>query len=64
MQVVFGRYAILNIKHFADRENIRQQKKLQIYHNNKRENMRRNNHQYKVGEKNLVKRKKRSKHEL
>ena len=29
-----------------------------------RENMRRNNHQYKVGDKILVKRKKNSKHEL
>ena len=30
----------------------------------KHENMRRNNHQYKVGDKILVKRKKNSKHEL
>ena len=29
-----------------------------------RENMQQNNHQYKVGEKNLVKRKKNSNHEL
>ena len=33
-------------------------------HNTKRENMLRNNHQYKVGDKILVKRKKNSKHEL
>ena len=33
-------------------------------HHNKRKNMRHNNHQYKVGEKNLVKRKKKSKHKL
>ena len=32
--------------------------------NNKRENMRRNNQQYKVGDKILVKRKKNSKHKL
>ena len=32
--------------------------------NNKRENMRQDNHQYKVGEKNLGKRKKNSKQEL
>ena len=64
MQLVFGRDAILNIKHVADWEHIRQRKKLRINHNNKRENMRRNNHQYKVGDKILVKRKKNSKHEL
>ena len=64
MQLVFGRYAILNIKHVADWEHIWQRKKLRINHNNMRENMRRNNHQYKVGENILVKRKKNSKHEL
>ena len=64
MQLVFGRYAILNIKHVADWEHIRQRKQLRINHNNKRENMRRNNRQYKVGDKILVKRKKNSKHEL
>ena len=51
MQLVFGRDAILNIKHVADWEHIQQRKKLWINHNNKRENMRRNNHQYNVGEK-------------
>ena len=64
MQLVFGQDAILNIKHVADWEHIRQRKKLQINHNNKRENMRRNNHQYKVGDKILVKCKKNSNHEL
>ena len=64
MQLVFGRDAILNIKHVADWEHIRQRKQLQINHNNKQENMRRNNHQYKVGDKILVKRKKNYKHEL
>ena len=64
MQLVFGRSAILNIKHVADWEHIWQRKKLRIHHNNMRENMRRNNHQYKVGDKILVKRKKKSKHEL
>ena len=39
MQLVFGRNAILNIKHVADWEHIRQCTKLQINHNNKRENM-------------------------
>ena len=58
MQLVFGRVAILNIKHVANWEHIRQRKKLRINHNNKQENMRRNNHQYKVGDKFLVNRKK------
>ena len=64
MQLVFGRDAILNIKHVSDWEHIRQCKQFRINHNNKRENMRRNNHQYKVGDKILVKRKKHSKYEL
>ena len=64
MQLVFGQDAILNIKHVSDLEHIRQHKQLQINHNNRRENMRRNNHQYKVGDKILVKHKEKSKHEL
>ena len=64
MQLVFGRDAILNIKHVADWEHIRKRKQLRINHNNMRENMRRDNRQYKVGDKILVKRKKNSKHEL
>ena len=64
MQLVFGRDAILNIKHVADWEHIWQHKQLRINHNNKQENMWRNNHQYKIGDKILVKRKKNSKHEL
>ena len=64
MHIVFGRDAILKIKHVAKWEHIQQRKQLLINHNNKRENMRRDNHQYKVGEKILVKRKKISKHEL
>ena len=64
MQLVFGQDAILNIKHVSDWEHIRQGKQLRINHNNKRENMRRNNHQYKVGDKILVKCKKNSKHKL
>ena len=62
MQLVFGQDAILNIKHVADWEHIRQRKQLRINHNNMRENMRLNTHQYKVGAKILVKRKKNSKH--
>ena len=64
MQLLFGQDAILNINHVSNWKHIRQRKQLQINHNNKRENMRRNNHQYKVGDKILVKRKKNSKHEL
>ena len=64
MQLVFGRDAILNIKHVADWEHIRQRKQLRVNHNNKRENMRQNNHQYKVGENILVNHKKHYKHKL
>ena len=64
MQLVFGRYAILNINNVADWEHIQERKQLQINYNNKRKNMYRNNHQYKVGDKILVKHKKNSKHEL
>ena len=64
MQLVFGRESILNIKHVPDWEHIQQCKQLQINHDKKRDNMRRNNHQYKVGDKILVKHKKISKHEL
>ena len=64
MQLVFGRDAILNIQHVANWEHIRQRKQLRINHNNKRENMRQNNHQYKVGDKILVNCKKNSKHKL
>ena len=51
MHLVFGRDAILNIKHVADWEHIRQRKQLRINHNNMQENMQPNNHQYKVGDK-------------
>ena len=64
MQIVFDQDAILNIKHVADWEHIRQHKQLWINHNNKHENMRQNNHQYKVGDEIPVKRKKNSKHKL
>ena len=64
MQLVFDPDAILKIKHVADWEHIRQRKQSQINHNRNCKNMRRNNHQYKVGDKILVKRRKNSKHEL
>ena len=53
MQLVFFQDSILNIKHVADWEHIRQRKQFQINHNDKRKNMHRNNHQYKVGQKNI-----------
>ena len=64
MQLVFFWDAILNIKHVADWEHIQQRKQEQINHNNKHKNMCCNNHQYKVGDKILVKRKENSKHKL
>ena len=64
MQLLSGRDAILNTNHVSDWEHIRQRKQLRINHKNKRENMQRNNHQYKVGDRILVKRKTNSKHEL
>ena len=51
MQILFGQDSILNIKHVADWEHIWQHKQLRFNHNNKHENMPRNNHQYKVGDK-------------
>ena len=64
MELVFGRYSILNINYVADWEHIRQRKQLRINHNIKRNNMYRNNHQYNFGDKILVKRTKNSKHKL
>ena len=58
MQLISGRDAILNTKHVADWEHIRQRKQERINHNNKSENMHRNNHQYRVVKNILVKRKK------
>ena len=57
MQLVFGQDAILNIKHIDDWEHIRQRKKYLINFNNKHENTHPNTHQYRVGDKILVKRK-------
>ena len=54
MQLVFGRESILNIKHVSNWEQIRKRKQERINRNNKRRNIHRNNHQYKVSEKILV----------
>ena len=58
--LVFERDIILNIKYVANWEQILQRKQERINCNNMHKNMHHNNHQYKVGEKILVKRKKNS----
>ena len=63
MQLVFGRDAILNIKHVANWEHITQQKQARIDANNKQENKSRINHQYKVGDQVLIKARKNTKHD-
>ena len=54
-QLVFGRDMILNIKHTANWEYIKQQKQRLINKNNERENSKRVPHQYKAGDKALLK---------
>ena len=58
MQLVFFRDAISNTKHVVEWEHIQQHKQERINLNNKGNNMRRNNHQYKVGDDILIKPKK------
>ncbi len=64
MQLVFGRDAILNVKHVTNWEHIRQRKQSRINENNKRENAHRKVHEYEINDQILFKRKKNSKHEL
>ena len=64
MLLVFGRDAILNVKHITDWEHIRQRKQTRINENNKRENQSRRAYQYSLGDKILIKARKHSKHEL
>ena len=64
MQLVFGRDAILNIKHITNWEHVRERKQMRINENNKRENQSRRTHQYSIGDKILIKARKHSKHEL
>jgi hypothetical protein len=64
MQLVFGRDAILNIKHIYNWEHIRQRKQTRINENNKRENTSRRVHNHSVGDKTLVKARNNSKHKL
>jgi transposase InsO family protein len=55
-QLVFGRDMILNIKHQADWELIKNRKQALINKNNAQENAKRIKHNYQVGEKVLLKR--------
>ena len=55
MQLIFGRDAILNIKHTADWQRIQQRKQKLINQNNIQENAKRIKHTYSVGNKILVK---------
>ena len=54
-QLVFGRDAILNISHKADWKIIRDRKQKLINRNNLRENAKRMNHTYNVGDNVLIK---------
>jgi transposase InsO family protein len=63
MQLVFGRDAILNIKHVTEWDHIAQLKQEKINANNKRENARRRVHNYAPGDNILLRCKKQSKHE-
>jgi hypothetical protein len=63
MQLAFGRDAILNIKHASNWEHTRQRIQTRINENNKRENKSRRAHTYSLGDKILVKARRKSKHE-
>jgi hypothetical protein len=64
MQLVFGRNAILNVKHTTDWEYIHQRKQKHIVENNKRENKNRRHHNCATGNKVLLKATNKSKHNL
>ena len=53
-QLVFGRDSILNIKHEANWKYIKERKQLLINKNNEKENSKRRQHTYQVGDKVLV----------
>ena len=55
MQLVFGRDAILNVKHVHDWEEIRIKKQTLIRKNNKKENKKRKEHTYTIGDSILLK---------
>jgi hypothetical protein len=54
-QLVFGRDMVLPIKFMADWGPIEQQRQKEMVHNNRRENSSRISHDYKVGDKILIK---------
>ena len=64
MQLVFGRDAILNVKHVTNWEHVHQHKQERININNIKENVKLREHQYHIGDEILLRRKKQSKHEL
>jgi hypothetical protein len=53
-QLVFGRDMIFNIRHEADWQLIQERKRARIEGNNARENMKRREHDYAIGEKILI----------
>jgi hypothetical protein len=55
MQLVFGRDAVLNVLHEANWRYIKERKQQFINYNNKRENAKRKEHQYHVGDRVLIK---------
>ena len=63
MQLVFGRDAILNIKHVANWDHITQLKQKRINENNRIENKSRTDHHYNVGDQVLIKARKKTKHD-
>ena len=54
-QLVFGRDAMLNVSFQADWEYIKERKQKMILQNNRRENLTRRDHTYKVGNKVMIK---------
>ena len=63
MQLVFGRDAVLNIKHMTNWKHIKQLKQKRIDANNKKENKSRVSHQYMVGDQVLIRARKNTKHD-
>ena len=53
-QLVFGRDMIFNIRHEADWQLIQERKRARIIKNNARENIRRREHDYAIGDKVLI----------
>ena len=62
-QLVFGRDMMLNIKHMANWEFIKNRKQQRINSNNKRENSKRIPYEYKIGDKVLIRKGSENKYE-